>query len=124
VEKSTGQHAQSAVRRRWRKRNRSRRCWRAEGCRRREPTLDTLQHERLTLQFFRLFETSLGVSPKIYLNVVRMERALDAVMREDTPLGELSERFGFPEPAHFTRFFRDHAGVSPREFRNVSRLAG
>ena len=37
---------------------------------------------------------------------------------------ELSERFGFPEPAHFTRFFRDHAGVSPREFRNVSRLAG
>jgi AraC-like DNA-binding protein len=75
-------------------------------------------------QFFRLFETSLGVSPKIYLNVVRMERALDAVMREDTPLVELSERFGFPEPAHFTRFFRDHAGVSPREFRNVSRLAG
>ncbi|MCK1389278.1 helix-turn-helix transcriptional regulator [Bradyrhizobium sp. 1] len=75
-------------------------------------------------QFFRLFETSLGVSPKLYLNVVRIERALDAVMREDTPLGELSERFGFPEPAHFTRFFRDHAGVSPREFRNVSRLAG
>ncbi|WP_314946349.1 helix-turn-helix transcriptional regulator [Bradyrhizobium cosmicum] len=75
-------------------------------------------------QFFRLFETSLGVSPKLYLNVVRMERALDAVMREETPLGELSERFGFPEPAHFTRFFRDHAGVSPREFRNVSRLAG
>lgn len=75
-------------------------------------------------QFFRLFETSLGVSPKLYLNVVRMERALDAVMREDRPLGELSERFGFPEPAHFTRFFRDHAGVSPREFRNVSRLAG
>ena len=75
-------------------------------------------------QFFRLFETSLGVSPKLYLNVVRMERALDAVRREETPLGELSERFGFPEPAHFTRFFRDHAGVSPREFRNVSRLAG
>lgn len=75
-------------------------------------------------QFFRLFETSLGVSPKLYLNVVRMERALEAVMSEDTPLGELSERFGFPEPAHFTRFFRDHAGVCPREFRNVSRLAG
>jgi AraC-like DNA-binding protein len=72
-------------------------------------------------QFFRLFESSLGVSPKIYLNVVRMERALDAVIHQDTPLGELSERFGFPEPAHFTRFFRDHAGVSPREFRNVSR---
>ncbi len=75
-------------------------------------------------QFFRLFDASLGISPKLYLNVVRMERALTAVMREDTPLAELSERFGFPEPAHFTRFFRGHAGVSPREFRNVSRLAG
>jgi AraC-like DNA-binding protein len=74
-------------------------------------------------QFFRLFESSLGVSPKIYLNVVRMERVLDAVMHQDVPFGALSERFGFPEPAHFTRFFRDHAGVSPREFRNVSRLA-
>lgn len=74
-------------------------------------------------QFFRLFESSLGVSPKIYLNVVRMERALDAVIHQDTSVTDLSERFGFPEPAHFTRFFRDHAGVGPREFRNVSRLA-
>lgn len=73
--------------------------------------------------FFRLFDASLGVSPKLYLNVVRIERALAAVMREETPLAELSARFGFPEPTHFTRFFRDHVGVSPREFRNVSRLA-
>lgn len=73
--------------------------------------------------FFRLFESSLGVSPKLYLNVVRMERAVDAVMLEDASFGELSDRFGFPEPAHFTRFFRDHAGVSPREFRQVSRMA-
>jgi AraC-like DNA-binding protein len=75
-------------------------------------------------QFFRLFEASVGVSPKIYLNVVRIERALDAVIHQDAPVSELSERFGFSQPAHFTRFFRDHAGVGPREFRYVSRLAG
>lgn len=73
--------------------------------------------------FFRLFESSIGVPPKVYLNVVRMEHALDAVLHQDTAVSEISERLGFPEPAHFTRFFRDHAGVSPREFRNVSRLA-
>lgn len=73
--------------------------------------------------FFRLFESSTGVPPKVYLNVVRMERAVDAVLHQDVPVGELSERLGFVEPAHFTRFFRNHAGVSPREFRNVSRLA-
>jgi transcriptional regulator GlxA family with amidase domain len=73
--------------------------------------------------FFRLFETSLGVPPKVYLNVVRMERALEAVLNQNAPVGEIGERLGFAEPAHFSRFFRNHTGVGPREFRNVSRLA-
>jgi AraC-like DNA-binding protein len=73
--------------------------------------------------FFRLFESSIGVPPKVYLNVVRMEHAVDAVLHQDVAVNEISERLGFAEPAHFTRFFRNHAGVGPREFRNVSRLA-
>jgi AraC-like DNA-binding protein len=73
--------------------------------------------------FFRLFESSIGVPPKVYLNVVRMEQAVDAVLHQNVTVGEIGERLGFAEPAHFTRFFRNHAGVGPREFRNVSRLA-
>jgi len=45
------------------------------------------------------------------------------VLHQDVAVNEISERLGFAEPAHFTRFFRNHAGVGPREFRNVSRLA-
>ena len=74
--------------------------------------------------FFRLFESSVGIPPKVYMNVVRMEHAVDAVLHQDTSVSELSGQLGFAEPAHFTRFFRNHAGVGPREFRNVSRLAG
>ena len=73
--------------------------------------------------FFRLFESSVGVPPKVYLNVVRMERAVDAVLNQSASVCDISKRLGFAEPAHFTRFFRNHAGVSPREFRNISRLA-
>jgi AraC-like DNA-binding protein len=73
--------------------------------------------------FFRLFESSIGVPPKVYLNVVRMEQAVDAVLNQSASVCDISARLGFAEPAHFTRFFRNHAGVSPREFRNVSRLA-
>ena len=73
--------------------------------------------------FFRLFESSIGVPPKVYLNVVRMEQAVDAVLHQDATVGEIGVRLGFNEPAHFTRFFRNHTGVGPREFRNVSRLA-
>ena len=73
--------------------------------------------------FFRLFESSIGVPPKVYLNVVRMEQAVDAVLHQNASFTEISTRLGFAEPAHFTRFFRNHAGVGPREFRTVSRLA-
>jgi AraC-like DNA-binding protein len=73
--------------------------------------------------FFRLFEASVGVPPKVYLNVVRMERAVAAVLHQSASVSDISHQLGFAEPAHFTRFFRNHSGVSPREFRNVSRLA-
>ena len=73
--------------------------------------------------FFRLFEASVGVPPKVFLNVVRMEKAVDAVLHQSMSVSDISQRLGFAEPAHFTRFFRNHSGVSPREFRNVSRLA-
>ena len=73
--------------------------------------------------FFRLFESSIGVPPKVYLNVVRMEQAVDAMLNQSASVCDISNQLGFTEPAHFTRFFRNHAGVGPREFRKVSRLA-
>jgi AraC-like DNA-binding protein len=73
--------------------------------------------------FFRLFESSIGVPPKVYVNVIRMERAVELVLNRPQSLCDISSELGFAEPAHFTRFFRNHSGVSPREFRNVSRLA-
>jgi len=73
--------------------------------------------------FFRLFESTVGAPPKVYMNVLRMERAVDLVLNRPESLHTISTGLGFTEPAHFTRFFRNHAGVSPREFRSVSRLA-
>ncbi len=92
---------------------------------RRGVALDTLAKEAglSRSHFFRLFESSIGVPPKVYLNVVRMEQAVDAVLNQSASVCDISRQLGFAEPAHFTRFFRNHAGVSPREFRNISRLA-
>jgi AraC-like DNA-binding protein len=73
--------------------------------------------------FFRLFESSVGVPPRVFHNVVRLEHAINAVVTGDARLAEVGARLGFDIPAHFTRFFRNHTGVSPSEFRAVSRLA-
>lgn len=72
--------------------------------------------------FFRVFEKSTGVSPRVFLNVVRLEQAVSATVDSDVSFGALSERLGFSTQAHFTRFFRDHSGVTPSSFRAISRL--
>ncbi|WP_102958078.1 helix-turn-helix transcriptional regulator [Mangrovicella endophytica] len=73
-------------------------------------------------QFFRLFEASFGVSPRVYLNVARLERAVKAVSESDMSFATIGETLGFTVPAHFSRFFHDHAGSSPSGFRAVTRM--
>lgn len=72
--------------------------------------------------FYRLFERSTNMTPHVYLNLLRMELAVKTVMYSDESLAAVSANLGFSMPAHFTRFFRDHAGVSPSEFRHVARM--
>ena len=71
--------------------------------------------------FFRVFEGATGVTPRVFLNVVRLEQAVSAAVETDLSFGALSDQLGFSAQAHFTRFFRDHAGVTPSSFRAVSR---
>lgn len=71
--------------------------------------------------FFRLFQQATNVPPRVFCNVLRLERAVTALVNEDSPIGTISEDLGFAAAPHFTRFFRDHAGASPSEFRAVAR---
>jgi AraC family transcriptional regulator len=72
--------------------------------------------------FYRLFESSTQMTPHVYVNLLRMEMAVRSVIDGDDSLHSVSDGLGFNAQSHFTRFFRDHAGVSPSEFRQVSRM--
>ena len=72
--------------------------------------------------FFRLFGQSTGVTPNVFLNVLRLEAAVSSMVASNEPVAAVSDRLGFSAPSHFTRFFRDHAGVTPTAFRTVTRL--
>jgi AraC-like DNA-binding protein len=71
-------------------------------------------------QFFRRFESSIRVPPRVFLNMLRMELAVSAVVDGTESFAAIGDRLGFSAPAHFTRFFRDHAGSCPSEFRSVA----
>ena len=72
--------------------------------------------------FRKQFEADTGISPRVYLNTQRVERAVQAVANETRSFSAISNDLGFSVPAHFSRFFHDHAGSSPSVFRNVSTL--
>ena len=72
-------------------------------------------------QFYRLFEQSTGAAPHVFLNAIRIEHAVDAIVRTDETLADIGTRLGFAAPAHFSRFFRDHVSVPPSVFRAIVR---
>ncbi|MDP4004764.1 AraC family transcriptional regulator [Methylobacterium sp. NEAU K] len=75
-------------------------------------------------QFYRLFEQSTGAPPHVFLNAIRVEQAVEAIVRSEESLAEIGTRLGFAAPAHFSRFFRDHVSVPPSVFRSIVRRGG
>jgi AraC family transcriptional regulator len=67
--------------------------------------------------FFRQFKACTGMSPGLFQNVVRLEQAVRLTVTSQEPLGTAASRLGFEDQAHFSRFFRNHTAVSPREYR-------
>lgn len=73
--------------------------------------------------FYRLFQASTNLTPNVYLNMLRVEIAVRSIVNSPDSLSKLSCKLGFSAPAHFSRFFKDHAGTAPSEFRSVVRMA-
>ena len=63
--------------------------------------------------FFELFRRCTGLSPVVFANVLRMEFAFDALADKDESLIHIGDELGFSAQGHFTRFFKQHQGVTP-----------
>ncbi|MEM9168069.1 MAG: AraC family transcriptional regulator [Pseudomonadota bacterium] len=70
--------------------------------------------------FFSLFRQHMHLTPSIYWNTLRMERAIERLVSSDVSLSEIADDLGFSEPGNFSRFFRNHAGVCPSQYRLVA----
>jgi AraC-like DNA-binding protein len=68
-------------------------------------------------RFFEQFRRCVGASPQHYIDCARMAIATRWLSTTDRPLIELADELGFGAHSNFTRFFTQHIGVSPSEFR-------
>jgi AraC-like DNA-binding protein len=71
-------------------------------------------------RFFQQFRQCMGISPQHYIDWVRMSHAIELLGASDRPLSDIAEELGFEEHSHFTRFFAQHMGLPPSEFRRHS----
>lgn len=71
-------------------------------------------------RFNQLFRLCTGVSPALYGNALRVERAVEGLGRHRQPAGVLAEQLGFSAQGNFSRFFQQHTGVTPSQFRRVT----
>ena len=72
-------------------------------------------------RFFEQFRNCVGVTPQQYMDHLRMTSATHLLTSSDMPLAELACELGFAGHSNFTRFFTQHIGVPPNEFRRQTR---
>lgn len=70
--------------------------------------------------FFQQFKLCVGVSPQHFLDWHRVALAIDLLCSSDTTVSNISHALGFSAPSHFTRFFMQHIGLSPSDYRRFS----
>ena len=68
-------------------------------------------------RFAELFNRVVGLPPMQYVKRLRLERAQMMLISTATPVGEIGQQCGFPDPFHFSRTFKSSLGMSPRHFR-------
>jgi AraC family transcriptional regulator len=69
--------------------------------------------------FFSLFRDELGLTPSIFWNSLRLEEAMLQMSRSQASLTSVASSLGFDAQCNFTRFFRQHTGVAPSEYRHA-----
>jgi AraC-like DNA-binding protein len=69
--------------------------------------------------FYRLFRRQTGVTPNIYLNTLRMEKAIERLGQTDRSVTDIADELGFSCQSVFTRFFSSHVGMAPTDYRRA-----
>ncbi|MEC0180639.1 AraC family transcriptional regulator [Paenibacillus peoriae] len=66
-----------------------------------------------------LTKTSLNLSAKSFINERILQKAKISLCFENKSIDEISYQLGFSEPSNFSRFFKNHEGVTPMAFRRI-----
>jgi AraC-like DNA-binding protein len=60
----------------------------------------------------------MGISPRLYLEELRLKTAMDILFREGSSVKEAAIQCGIPDVNYFCRLFKKRFGISPGKYRD------
>ena len=83
---------------------------------------DLARHTSLSVsRFSHLFQSQIGVSPRSYLERLRLTRARQALEMTTRKVSVIAAETGFTSPFYFSLRFKEWIGMSPSEYRQAKR---
>lgn len=71
-------------------------------------------------RFIAIFREAVGLAPRDYCRVLRLQRTLELCVRSPTlSLSDIARRAGFGDQPHLCRDFRELVGVTPAQYRKL-----
>ena len=71
--------------------------------------------------FCRFFKKSVGKTVTEYINQYRTEKAAVLLVNTEEPIGSIGASVGFDDVNYFSRVFKRLKGISPKEYRSLSK---
>ncbi len=68
-------------------------------------------------QFRRVFYAHTGTSPKDYVDRLKIMNAAESLSYSTGSIAEIARNFGYSDPFHFSRRFKQITGLSPENYR-------
>jgi len=65
----------------------------------------------------KLFRRHMSTSAKGYVIGRQLQEARELLLSTTLPIAEVGKAVGLPDPYHFSKLFRRHTGLAPREYR-------
>lgn len=80
------------------------------------------QANHMSPRYVHMLFAQTGVSVSAWIRTQRLERCRDDLRsraHRDSSVAEIAYAWGFSDPSHFTRVFKQRYGVGPREYREA-----
>ncbi len=69
-------------------------------------------------RFIRVFKEETGRTPNAYITEFRLHEAMRLLSEGELSVSEVAERTGFCDASYFSRIFKQHLGVNPKNYKS------